>query len=875
MHRTLVAVLSILAPILLLTPLCDACRPQASAAEGSVEPLVIPRWHPHDFAFPGPRETPNPFEVDFAGQITQPDGTTYTAVGFHDGDATWKLRLAPQVEGLHRLVTRSNMPSLDGLTAEFRGARNDDPHCHGGLRVSLDHPRHFVCEDGTHYFLLGYECDWLWALDMADPRPPVLGTFLDKLHHHGFNHVIINTYAHDTSWRPGQSERRDYGPPPAFPWEGTNEAPRHERFNVSYWRHYDQVIDSLFRRGMAAHVMLKVYNKRVCWPKKGSELDDRFFRWVVARYAAYPNVVWDFSKEAHNEKDVDYKLSRLKLLRESDPYRRLITVHDDNRLYDSGAYDQLVDFRCDQEHKDLAATLAAQRRQRSWPIANVEFGYEHGLAGPQDKTYRVAQSPEEFCRRAWQVSMAGGYTAYYYTNTAWDVIHADETPPGYRLFGLLREFFERTRYWRLEPRSDLVSQGACLAEVGHEYVVFQPSPTEFSLRISDHEKSETEKPWAAEWFDPFSGRRIPGGTVLGGETSFMPPGNWGESPAVLHLYYDAQDRSGSRRPRFPGVTWEHLPAEALGLQGQVLEELSGELQGRGCVVRDGVVVHAWGDQSQKSDWKSAAKPVLSTLLWFAVQEGKVQGVDQPIADFGWELTPKDRGITFRHLGGMTSGYARPEGPGEAWAYNDFAIQLYQKTLFDLVFHDDPQRAAMDTNRFGALQLEDGLQFREPNRRLHASVRDFARIAWFWLQQGRWRERQLLDEQLFQDLMQPQVPVSLPRTRAADTADYLAIGSFGGGSDHFAGHGQGIYGFNWWFNRPVGPEQAEKTWPDAPDDTVMAIGAGGNCAVLIPSLDLMLINAQGNWGPLRPGDRQSAMNRYLGRLVAAAHDKSGP
>ena len=38
---------------------------------------------------------------------------------------------------------------------------------------------------------------------------------------------------------------------------------------------------------------------------------------------------------------------------------------------------------------------------------------------------------------------------------------------------------------------------------------------------------------------------------------------------------------------------------------------------------------------------------------------------------------------------MTGGYARPEPPGAAWAYNDFAIQLYQKTLFDRVFRADP------------------------------------------------------------------------------------------------------------------------------------------------------------------------------------------
>ena len=61
-----------------------------------------------------------------------------------------------------------------------------------------------------------------------------------------------------------------------------------------------------------------------------------------------------------------------------------------------------------------------------------------------------------------------------------------------------------------------------------------------------------------------------------------------------------------------------------------------------------------------------------------------------IADVRLGAGEKDRSMTFRHLGAMTSGYARPEPPGAAWSYNDYAIQLYQKTLFDRVFKEPPE-----------------------------------------------------------------------------------------------------------------------------------------------------------------------------------------
>ena len=70
----------------------------------------------------------------------------------------------------------------------------------------------------------------------------------------------------------------------------------------------------------------------------------------MARYAAFPNVHWDFSKEANNEKDLDYKRDRVAFLRQNDPYHRPITVHDDHQTYDAGAYDGLLDYRSDQQN---------------------------------------------------------------------------------------------------------------------------------------------------------------------------------------------------------------------------------------------------------------------------------------------------------------------------------------------------------------------------------------------------------------------------------------------------------------------------------------------------------------------------------------------
>ena len=303
---------------------------------------------------------------------------------------------------------------------------------------------------------------------------------------------------------------------------------------------------------------------------------------------------------------------------------------------------------------------------------------------------------------------------------------------------------------------------------------------------------------------------------------------------------------------FPGKEWTRKTPAERGVNTELLDRLEQQLGGRGCVVKDGYLIKTWGDQIQVSDWYSSAKPVLSTLLFFAIQEGLVKSVDQPIMDFGWNFQPKDKGITFRHLGSMSSGYARPESAGQAWAYNDFAIQLYQITLFDKVFKGDAKTVAEDPKRLGGLGLQDGLTFSK-KRRLSASVRDFARIVWFWTNKGEWGEKQLLSRAFFDEYMKPQTPKDLPQSAKVETDDYLHIGSYGGDSNQRNCDGPGIYGFNWWFNDTGKTHPDTLTWPDAPSDTIMSLGAHGNSSAFIPSLNIVLVCADGNWGDTKTNE----------------------
>src|SRR3989442_413541 len=181
----------------------------------------------------------------------------------------------------------------------------------------------------------------------------------------------------------------------------------------------------------------------------------------------------------------------------------------------------------------------------------------------------------------------------------------------------------------------------------------------------------------------------------------------------LLLWGGAMNLGAAEPPPYPGVKCKPLPPEQARLSRDRLAALSELVGGRGCVVRHGCMVFTWGDQSKSSDVASAFKPVLSTLLFLAVQEGRLKSVDDKVSDFEPRLKDlnggKDAAITWRHLASQTSGYGLAEAPGAAYSYNDYALALYYDTLTLKVFGTNGT-ALLHTRLAEPLQFQDSSTF---------------------------------------------------------------------------------------------------------------------------------------------------------------------
>jgi hypothetical protein len=504
------------------------------AAPALANAAAAARWQPVDLTFTA-TGIAKPFEVAFTGELNGPSGQHLVLPGFFDGGDQFKLRVSASEVGTWTVTTHApSTPALDGKTITLDVTPNANPHIHGALQLDPRSKTALRWEDGAPYFLSGYECDWLWALGLASNDTAALGAFLDDLGGHGFNHVLLQAYAYDTSWRPGTTGPDDYGPPPRQAWPGPHASPDFTQFDLPYWQHYDAVIDALHQRGIVAHVILRVYNKQVNWPPNGSREDDAYYRWIVARYAAYPNVIWDLSKEAQHEPDLAYKQGRLSMIRALDGYARMRTVHDDAANYDAGAYDGLVELRTDQTHSAYHATILKERATGKWPVLNAEYGYEYGPGGPSDVTYAGSDSPAVMADRAWQIAMAGGVGAYYYTYTAWDVLRPGDLPKGEVAYQAFARFFAQVDFPALTPADALVTASGgtayALAEVGREYVFYAPMTSELVVKLE-----APDGPLAVRWWSPATGASFDDHPVGAGTVTLTPPSGW-SGPIAVHLF---------------------------------------------------------------------------------------------------------------------------------------------------------------------------------------------------------------------------------------------------------------------------------------------------------------------------------------------------
>lgn len=471
------------------------------------------QWDVIELKFEVKKAASNPFEATFGAIFSDESGAEMQIPGFFNGNNTWLIRFCPPESGKWTYKTFSTLPELAGKSASINVSPNKKEGQKGAIKIDPQSPQKFSYADGSPYFMLAFEMDWLFALDAENYQDiPKTKEIVSTVKQNGFNQIVMNVYAYDAPW--GEKEKiqpqNNYAKPKIFPFKGNNTQPDFSALDIDFFKHLDRVVAYLNEQQMASRMMIYVWNKGINWPAPESRADNMYFDYIVKRYQAYPNVIWDIAKEAlsYGRNDTSYITRRIDRLRKLDGHQRLLSVH----AYEyCDAFPGKVDFISMSDNQPYLYSRMREvlAKYPDKPVVNIENGaYEKTMHSLFDGAYTA---PLTCLDRMYQCIFAGTYSNYYWQNTAWyniitkpfDLPKAQQ--PHFSYYKTIERLSKTYNFNELYPVQSMYA--APMLTNGKDLFIFYlpENRTKIAGRIPSL-KGKTVK---VKWLDPLTGNYYP------------------------------------------------------------------------------------------------------------------------------------------------------------------------------------------------------------------------------------------------------------------------------------------------------------------------------------------------------------------------------
>lgn len=372
---------------------------------------TVEKWGVFEVAANGHADK-NPF-VDYTIQGTfSGKNETVTVDGFYDGNGMYKVRFMPSFEGEYTYKvsgTFSEEPIAGNFTVTAPSKGN-----HGPVRVANTY--HLAYEDGTPYYSVGTTC-YVWTHQSEELQQKTLDTlrkgYFNKIRfcvfpkHYDYNLREPITYPFEgTPMDSSVLTKENF-----MDYEGAAEGNHWDftRFNPVHFRLFEKRIQDLMEMGIEADLIILHPYDRWGFSEMDAESDDRYWNYVIARFAAYRNVWWSLA----NEFDIMKKKTLAdweryaRIICERDPYNHLRSVHHCGQQYD---YKRPWITHCSLQRIDRHQTteLTAEYAQRfQKPVIWDEIAYEGNINHCWGNI-----SGQELVRRFWEATIRGGYAGH-------------------------------------------------------------------------------------------------------------------------------------------------------------------------------------------------------------------------------------------------------------------------------------------------------------------------------------------------------------------------------------------------------------------------------------------------------------------------------
>ena len=259
----------------------------------------VEKWGIQEITVKG-KTSGNPFTDSTVRGTFTGKNETVEADGFYDGEGVYKVRFMPSFEGDYSFkITGSFSDDVyeGGFTVTSATEGN-----HGPVRVA--NTFHFAYEDGTPYYSIGTTC-YVWELQ-SDER---IAQTIQTLKEGPFNKIRFCIFPKHYAYNLGE--------PRSYPYEGTpmdssvlttenfyNYTGKTDgnhwdfyRFNPEHFQHIEKCIGILRDMGIEADLIVMHPYDRWGFSMMKAEDDDRYWKYVLARFSAYRNVWWSLANE--------------------------------------------------------------------------------------------------------------------------------------------------------------------------------------------------------------------------------------------------------------------------------------------------------------------------------------------------------------------------------------------------------------------------------------------------------------------------------------------------------------------------------------------------------------------------------------------------
>jgi len=494
-------------------------------------------------------------DVEVKGSFTCPGQSEPVEVdgfcGSTDG-SVYRVRFMPRQVGRHAWkVTYRDGAGEQAVEETFEVVRANR---RGPVRVDPDYPYHFIWE-GTreHYFWNGTTAYWLAAWQDDE----IIEASIERLHRLGVNYVraaLVGRVKDGNAWFEPNVVATDKFSFILCPWVAARPTSMEDpgvdvtRFDPAFWEQYERLLSCARERDVIVSVVFYVDGARKGTDPfgragAGGPDEQRFYRYAVARLAAFSNVSWDITNEYQLFRDEAWVDKMGAFVKQCDPYDHVASVHGHGEFpFRTSQWADFAMYQCWDEHGGHDFMLRNRCLQaesgRPMPQVNEEYGYEdHYPQGWGESRKAPARSADNRRRLAWGMCMAGCYQTTGEradrgtgrgadTGGGWINGRGDDTMTMLVGYSHMRAFFESFEWWKAEPRDDLVTSGAgCLAEPGRQYAVYLPAGGSVTVRLEPGS-------YRAQWFDPRTGQSTPLPPARGPSWT-SPPALDGEDWALL------------------------------------------------------------------------------------------------------------------------------------------------------------------------------------------------------------------------------------------------------------------------------------------------------------------------------------------------------